>query len=355
VKLHDHLAYRYEILEPLGSGSFGQVVRCFDHQTKQETAIKIVRNRKKYKEQSMVEVQLLQQLRQSMMMDNILNSSGGNEDEKKNQKNLQHHHHIVQMKDYFFFRQHLCISFEKLGMNLYEFIKFRSFQGLQMNNLRLIATQILQALIFLKQQKIIHCDLKPENILLPPTTIDTGMKNTGTNTGAIGSISVIDFGSSCYEDATFFTYIQSRFYRSPEVILGFEFGYSFPIDMWSFGCILAELFTGHPLFVGENEAEQIACMMEILDIPHRDFLIHCKRRDKFFFQEDYSSSLFVPLHLVNSRGRKRQPGTKHLSIALKTSDTSFLNFLQACLEWNPLKRMTPEKALQHSWIQQELY
>lgn len=60
---------------------------------------------------------------------------------------------------------------------------------------------------------------------------------------------------------TVYTYIQSRFYRSPEVILGHP--YSMAIDMWSLGCILAELYTGYPLFPGESEVEQIACIMEV--------------------------------------------------------------------------------------------
>ena len=64
------------------------------------------------------------------------------------------------------------------------------------------------------------------------------------------SIKVIDFGSSCYEHQRVYTYIQSRFYRSPEVILGLP--YSMPIDIWSFGCILAELYTGYPLFPGND-------------------------------------------------------------------------------------------------------
>ena len=62
---------------------------------------------------------------------------------------------------------------------------------------------------------------------------------------------VIDFGSSCLVTERLYTYIQSRFYRAPEVILGLP--YDTAIDMWSFGCILAELFTGYPLFPGENE------------------------------------------------------------------------------------------------------
>ncbi len=58
-----------------------------------------------------------------------------------------------------------------------------------------------------------------------------------------------------------YTYIQSRFYRSPEVILGHP--YNMAVDMWSLGCIMAELFTGRPLFPGEDEAEQLACIMEV--------------------------------------------------------------------------------------------
>lgn len=107
-----------------------------------------------------------------------------------------------------------------------------------------------------------------------------------------GNIKVVDFGSSCYEQQrgkkrknvflskkcpgleglevsyvvtlpflSVYTYIQSRFYRSPEVILGHP--YSMAIDMWSLGCILAELYTGYPLFPGESEVEQIACIMEV--------------------------------------------------------------------------------------------
>ena len=63
-------------------------------------------------------------------------------------------------------------------------------------------------------------------------------------------VRLIDLGSSCYEDQQYYTYIQSRFYRAPEIILGMK--YSTAIDMWSFGCVLAELHTGYPLFPGDN-------------------------------------------------------------------------------------------------------
>ncbi|RYG51546.1 hypothetical protein EON66_10650, partial [archaeon] len=69
------------------------------------------------------------------------------------------------------------------------------------------------------------------------------------------AIKVIDFGSSCTADKKPYKYIQSRFYRCPEVIL--ELPYSQPIDIWSLGCILVEMHTGIPLFAGRDETDQM--------------------------------------------------------------------------------------------------
>ena len=66
----------------------------------------------------------------------------------------------------------------------------------------------------------------------------------------LGDVQVIDFGSSCFEGKQVYSYIQSRFYRSPEVMLGLRYGT--PIDMWSLACIMAELYTGYPLFPGDQ-------------------------------------------------------------------------------------------------------
>lgn len=84
----------------------------------------------------------------------------------------------------------------------------------------------------------------------------------------------------CTNISLVYTYIQSRFYRSPEVIMGMN--YNMAIDMWSTGCILAELHTGYPLFPGENEQEQLACIMEVLGVPE-PYLIEKSSRRKLFF------------------------------------------------------------------------
>ncbi|XP_068046855.1 dual specificity tyrosine-phosphorylation-regulated kinase 4 isoform X2 [Anomalospiza imberbis] len=307
--LHDHIAYRYEVLEVIGKGSFGQVAKCLDHKTNELVALKIIRNKKRFHSQALVEVKIL---------DALL---------KKDQDDT---HNIIHMKEYFYFRNHFCISFELLGINLYELIKKNNFQGFSLSLIRHFTRCVLRCLQVLYQERIIHCDLKPENILL---------YHNGQ-----GSVKVIDFGSSCYEDQRVYTYVQSRFYRSPEVILGHP--YAMAVDMWSLGCIIAELYTGYPLFPGENEADQLACIMEVLGLPPADFIQAASRRRTFF------DSKGCPKSVTNSKGKKRCPDSKDLSTVLNTHDAGFLDFLKGCLMWEPSLRMTPDEAMKHAWIQE---
>ena len=141
----DHISYRYEILSKLGSGSFGQAIECFDHKLKQKVAVKIIKNCKKFEYQAKVEVEILEYLR----------------DHDPNDK-----FNIIRMKEKMKFRNHLCLSFELLSVNLYDFLKQGDFKGLSINLIRRIAIQILYALSYTKSHNIIHCDLKPENVIL---------------------------------------------------------------------------------------------------------------------------------------------------------------------------------------------
>lgn len=303
----DHLAYRYEIIDVLGKGSFGQVVRCIDHKTGVLVAVKIIRNKKRFHQQALVEVNILQKLR---------------EWDPKNK------HSMVNFTHSFYFRGHLCISTELLDMNLYEFIKSNAFRGFSLKLIRRMTKQMLSSLNLLKQHKVIHCDLKPENILLRHPLHS--------------EIKVIDFGSSCFENEKVYTYIQSRFYRSPEVILGMTYG--MPIDMWSLGCILAELYTGVPIFPGENEQEQLACIMEVFGPPEKHLIEKSTRRKLFF------DSMGKPRLTVSSKGRRRRPSSKTLQQVLKCDDDAFLDFLARCLRWDPDRRMKPDEAIRHEFI-----
>jgi dual specificity tyrosine-phosphorylation-regulated kinase 2/3/4 len=235
---------------------------------------------------------------------------------------------MVNFTQSFYFRGHLCISTELLDMNLYEFIKSNAFRGFSLKIVRRFTKQLLSSLLLLKSKKVIHCDLKPENILLAHPMHS--------------EIKVIDFGSSCFENEKVYTYIQSRFYRSPEVILGMTYG--MPIDMWSLGCILAELFTGVPIFPGENEQEQLACIMELFGPPEKHLIEKSTRRKLFF------DSLGKPRLTVSSKGRRRRPSSKTLQQVIKCDDDAFLDFLNRCLRWDPDRRMKPDEAVRHEFI-----
>ena len=148
--------------------------------------------------------------------------------------------------------------------------------------------------------------------------------------------------------------------------------YNMAIDMWSLGCILAELYTGYPLFPGENEQEQLMCIMEINGPPER-YLVEKSSRKKIFFG-NYRRNIFYsghvkerilnnvfysfltldhngnPKQVVNSKGKKRKPNSKTLGQVLKCSDVLFLDFISKCLIWDPEKRMKPFEGLQHEWI-----
>jgi len=141
----EHLCYRYEIIESLGKGAFGEVIKCYDHKEKEEVAIKILKNSADNYEQGMNEVNILRYIKES---------------DPEDVRN------IIKLKDTFIFRNQICIGFEIMDMNLYDVIKGRNFRGMKVKYIRRIALHILVGLWFLARQQVIHWDLKPENILL---------------------------------------------------------------------------------------------------------------------------------------------------------------------------------------------
>ena len=105
-RINEHLAYRYEVIKKLGKGSFGVVLKCFDHKLKEYIALKILKNKKRLYKQGLVEAKLVKHL---------------NDLDPEDKKN------IIRRLDQFVFRRHLIITFEMLSVNLYEFIKMNHF------------------------------------------------------------------------------------------------------------------------------------------------------------------------------------------------------------------------------------
>ncbi|XP_059609866.1 putative dual specificity tyrosine-phosphorylation-regulated kinase 3 homolog isoform X3 [Phlebotomus argentipes] len=174
---------------------------------------------------------------------------------------------------------------------------------------------------------------------------------------------VIDFGSSCYEEQRVYTYIQSRFYRAPEVIMGLR--YTTAIDMWSLGCILVELYTGSALFAGEDEFDQLSCIMEMLGMPPEKMWEQSKKRSTYITSKGYprycrlstnpdGTTKMIPGK--TPRGKFRcLPESRSLKSALKgCDDPLFINFIRCCLEYDPIQRMKPWAALRHSWFRRRL-
>lgn len=163
---------RYEIDSLIGKGSFGQVVKAYDHFEGHHVAIKIIKNKKPFLNQAQIEVKLLEMM--NTYPDEALNLTHQSGKEK-----------IVNLKGHFMWHNHLCLVFELLSYNLYDLLRNTNFRGVSLNLTRKFAQQMCTALSFLSlpDLQIIHCDLKPENILL------CSPKRS--------AIKIVDFGSSC--------------------------------------------------------------------------------------------------------------------------------------------------------------
>ncbi|GMR51854.1 hypothetical protein PMAYCL1PPCAC_22049, partial [Pristionchus mayeri] len=172
--------------------------------------------------------------------------------------------------------------FELLELNLYEHARTTNFADLTLNSIRPIIQQVLVALSRLKSMGIIHADVKPENIML----VDHKSQPF--------RVKIIDLGSARDKSTRSNFYIQSRFYRAPETILSIR--YSEAIDMWSLGCVMAELLLKWPLYPGRSEYDQIrynSQVLSLLPVFFHSVLVHFSRSD-FQIKPEFSAPLGTP-------------------------------------------------------------
>jgi len=316
IRLNDCIAARYQVLDFLGSAAFSRAVQALDLKTGMLVCLKIIKNNKDYFDQSLDEIKLLEHV---------------------NAEDPQDEAGILRLYDYFYYKEHLFIVCELLRANLYEFQKYNKESGdepyFTLPRVQAIARQVLQSLKFLHNLGMIHSDLKPENILI--------------KSYSRCEVKVIDLGSSCFTTDHLSNYVQSRSYRAPEVILGLP--YDQRVDVWSLGCILAELVSGSVLFQNDSLATLLARLTGILG-PIPKHMLHTGRYSHRFFTRTGHTYERSP---TSGQYQIIQPKITSLSARVKTTDPGFLHFLRALLTVDPQKRPTAEQALGHPWLYEQ--
>ncbi|CAL1408247.1 unnamed protein product [Linum trigynum] len=317
---------RYEIIAAHGKGVFSTVVRAKDLKAgsdePDEVAIKIIRNNETMNKAGQVEV-------------SILNKLAG--------ADLENRRHCVRFLSHFKYRNHSCLVFESLHMNLREVLKkFGRNIGLKLTAVRAYAKQLFIALKHLRNCGVLHCDIKPDNMLV----------NEAKNV-----LKLCDFGNAMFAGKNEITpYLVSRFYRAPEIILGLS--YDHPMDIWSVGCCIYELYAGKVLFPGQTNNDMLRLHMELKGPFPKKMLKKGAFVDQHFDQDlnfhateqDPVSNKIMKRMIVNVKPKdigsivKGSPGEDPKMLA------NFKDILEKIFVLDPEKRMTVSQALNHPFI-----
>ena len=287
-----------------------------DLTSKLEVCLKIIDGNKTFFDQSIEEIKMMRLISRNFSLDEKF---------------------LLKMHDYFYCREHLVIVTELLSFNLYDYqmsLREKNQQNyFSKARIRLISQQVLTALEALHSLNVIHCDLKPENILFQSVK-DCRVK-------------LIDFGSCSFLHDEPAFYMQTRPYRAPELLLGCQ--YDEKIDIWSLGCVLAELYLGTVLFECRSVPGILAKMMAIFG-PFPEWMMKTGKLVKKFFTRD-----LLPFHETSdpkdeyandSRSKKQAAPRLEILVPKKIDilqyfgkeDDLFLDFLFKLVEIDPIKR-----------------
>ncbi|KAK1286275.1 Serine/threonine-protein kinase AFC1 [Acorus calamus] len=337
------LTPRYRILSKMGEGTFGQVLECWDMENKEIVAIKIVRSVYKYREAAMIEIDVLQKLAK--------HDIGGTR--------------CVQIRNWFDYRNHICIVFEKLGPSLYDFLRKNSYRSFPIDLVRDLGRQLLESVAFMHDLRLIHTDLKPENILLVSSEsvkvpdykfLSWSSKESSyfKNLPMSSAIKLIDFGSTTFEHQDHNYVVSTRHYRAPEVILGL--GWNYPCDLWSVGCILIELCSGEALFQTHENLEHLAMMERVLGPLPQHMVNRADRRAEKYFRRGVR--LDWPEGATSRESMRavwKLPRLPNLVMQhVDHSAGDLIDLLQGLLRYDPNDRMNAREALRHPFFTRDL-
>jgi serine/threonine protein kinase len=241
-------------------------------------------------------------------------------------KELDGHPNIVSLKGAFFSKepgqtQKLNLVLEFLSDTLHRVIKHNNSLNRTMDHYhaKLYLYQLLRGLALMHGRGIVHCDIKPQNLLLD---------------GATHTLKLCDFGTArrmALGEQTRVAYICSRYYRAPELILG-STDYTTSIDLWSAGCVFAEMLLGQPLFTGNDGILQLVEIVKVLGTPSVN--------DLWAMNQNYPEYKFTPKI-------DRQPWEK---VFRGWSPRDANELADALLRYDPRARWQPLRALLHRFF-----
>ncbi len=262
---------RYQVVRQLGKGTFGRVVEMWDSVDQRAVAVKVVRAVEKYAREAEIEAEIIRELQRTLPAGRDFP--------------------IVRLHRTFEARGHYCLAFEKLGPSLFSALKtartlaevptggaggpssersvVRAGAGsyFTLPQIASVAADCFEALEHIHAIQLTHTDLKPENILL------LGALDKGSVLPAQPRVALIDFGGATWQHEHHSSVVCTRQYRPPEVTLGLEWGQS--VDLWSMGCILAELWTGALLFSTHDEVRRARLPSSVHACAHHGALPSC--------------------------------------------------------------------------------
>ncbi|XP_078739442.1 serine/threonine-protein kinase PRP4 homolog, partial [Lampetra fluviatilis] len=331
VNIGEVLDKRYNVYGYTGQGVFSNVVRARDiARASQDVAIKIIRNNELMQKTGLKELEFLKKLNDADPDDKF---------------------HCLRLYRHFTHKQHLCLVFEPLSMNLREVLKkYGKDVGLHIKAVRSYSQQLFLALKLLKKCNILHADIKPDNILVNESkTI----------------LKLCDFGSASHiADCDITPYLVSRFYRAPEIVIGKAYDYA--IDMWSVGCTLYELYTGRILFPGKTNNHMVKLMMDLKGKMPNKMIRKGTFKDQHFDQN--LNFMYIEVDKVTEREKvtimssinptkdllAELVGFQRLPEEQRKKVLQLRELLEQTLMLDPAKRVSINQALQHPFIQEKI-